>query len=49
MPRYSDKYLDALFDSSEYPDVVMLQGILARHFLIRHCQSTGFRLTSSWQ
>jgi hypothetical protein len=29
MSRYSDKYLDALFDSSEYADLVMLQGILA--------------------
>jgi hypothetical protein len=29
MPRYADKYLDELFDSSEYLDLVMLQGILA--------------------
>jgi hypothetical protein len=29
MPRYSDQYLDGLFDSSEYLDLVMLQGILA--------------------
>jgi hypothetical protein len=28
MPRYSDRYLDGLFESSTYHDLVVLQGIL---------------------
>jgi len=28
MPRYSDRYLDSLFDGSAYQDLAMLQGIL---------------------
>jgi hypothetical protein len=28
MPRYSDRYLDGLLDSSSYHDLVVLQGIL---------------------
>jgi hypothetical protein len=29
MPRYSDRYLDGLFESSTYVDLAALQGILA--------------------